>query len=109
MLADGASLTEFRAEIGGVSPQTVHNWKAKHPEFLEAFTRAEVMGQAYWEKKLRTELMTDNKANAPLVKLYFANRFGWSDRSSQEISGPNGGPVETVNKIEIVPGGNSAD
>jgi len=103
MLGDGASLTEFRAEIGGISPQTVHNWKEAHPEFLEAFTRAETMGQAYWEKKLRTELMVDNKANAALVKLYFANRFGWSDKQSQEITGKGGAPL--IDRVEIVPGG----
>jgi len=100
MLADGASLTEFRAEIGGVSPQTLHNWKERHKEFLEAFTRAETMGEAYWERKLRTELMLDNKANAPLVKLYFANRFGWSDKQSQEITGKDGSPLGITVKFE---------
>jgi hypothetical protein len=28
--------------------------------------------------------MTDRSANAPLVKLYFSNRFGWTDRSDEE-------------------------
>jgi hypothetical protein len=93
MLADGASLTEFCAEAD-ISFQTLHNWKESKPEFLEALTRAELVGQAYWEKRLRTDLMLDNKANAALVKLYFANRFGWSDKQHQEITGKDGGPIE---------------
>lgn len=77
--AEGASFTEFCAEIG-VSRQTLHNWKKAHPEFLDAYTRAELVGQAHWERKLRTELMIDRNANPALVKLYFANRFNWHDK-----------------------------
>lgn len=77
--AEGASFTEFCAEIG-ISRQTLHNWKNTHPDFFDAYTRAELVGQAHWERKLRTELMIDRNANPALVKLYFANRFNWSDK-----------------------------
>jgi hypothetical protein len=30
-------------------------------------------------------MMTDRSVNAPLVKLYFANRFNWTDKSEQDI------------------------
>jgi transposase-like protein len=83
MAREGASFTEFCAAIG-ICRKTFYNWRDEHEAFLHAYTRAELEGQAHWEKKLRTELMVDNKANAPLVKLYFANRFGWSDKKSVE-------------------------
>lgn len=86
---EGACFTEFAAEVG-VSRQTLHNWKKAHPSFLDAYTRAEQVGEAHWAKKLRTELMIDNKANAPLVKLYFANRFNWSDKTTNEHTGKDG-------------------
>ena len=90
---EGACFTEFAAEVG-VSRQTLHNWKKAHPSFLDAYTRAEQVGEAYWAKKLRTELMLDNKANAPLVKLYFANRFNWSDKITSEHTGKDGAPIQ---------------
>lgn len=80
MASEGASFTEFRAAIGGVTRQTLHNWKDAHPEFLDAYTRAEVAGEAYWDKQMRKDLMYNKEVNSPLIKLYFANRFGWSDK-----------------------------
>ena len=105
MLAEGASLTEFCAEAD-ITRETMRVWRDTRPEFSDALTRAELLGEAYWQKKLRTELMLDNKANAALVKLYFANRFGWSDKNIQEISGPNGAAL--VTRIEIVAGGQNS-
>ena len=81
MATEGASFTEFRAKIGNVTRQTLHNWKEAHPDFLDAYTRAQVAGEAYWEREMRKNLMYSKEVNAPLVKLYFANRFGWSDKS----------------------------
>lgn len=100
MLSEGASLTEFRAAVGGVTRQTFSNWKRDYPEFLDASTQAEAYGQAYWEKRLRTELMFDNKVNSPLVKLYFANRFNWHDKQQTDVTSSDGSMKPTV--IELV-------
>ena len=100
MLAEGASLTEFRAAVGGITWQTLSNWKEAHPEFLEALNKAESVGQAYWEKRLRTDLMFDNKVNSPLVKLYFANRFNWHDKQQTDVTSSDGSMKPTV--IELV-------
>jgi len=78
--AEGASITEFCGKVG-IIRQTFHNWRKQHPEFDEAYHQHKVVHQAFWERKLRTELMMDRNANSPLVKLYFANCFGWSDKS----------------------------
>lgn len=100
MLSEGASLTEFRAAVGGISRETMSNWKQANPEFLDALSKAEAMGQAYWEKRLRTDLMFDNKVNSPLVKLYFANRFNWHDKQQTDVTSSDGSMKPTV--IEIV-------
>lgn len=99
MLAEGASLTEFRAAVGGVTWQTLSNWKEAQPEFLEALQKAEAVGQAYWEKRLRTDLMFDNKINSPLVKLYFANRFNWHDKQQTDLTSSDGSMQPTVVQI----------
>ena len=85
MAQEGASFTEFRAAIGGVTRQTLHNWKDAYPAFLDAYTRAETVGEAFWDRQMRTDLMYSKEVNAPLVKLYFANRFGWSDKTESKV------------------------
>jgi hypothetical protein len=107
MLSEGASFTEFRAAVGGVSRQTLSNWREQNPEFLDAYSRAEAIGQAYWEKRLRTEIMFDNKANAALVKLYFANRFNWHDKQATDHTSSDGSMKPSV--IEIVAPNESTD
>lgn len=79
---EGRSLTQFARDLR-VTRQTVHNWAADNPSFLDALTRSQEWSQAYWEDQL-IGFMTDRNVNAPLVKLYFANRFGWSDKERQE-------------------------
>lgn len=39
-LHDFPTLQEYAARIRCVSMQTLHNWAAAHPEFMEAFNRA---------------------------------------------------------------------
>jgi len=77
-LSAGNSVTEFCAEYD-IDKTTFYLWVKTHPDFSYAFIRGKNNSQAYWEKWLKNNL--DNpKANGPLTKLYFANRFGWSDK-----------------------------
>lgn len=88
----GKSVTQFAAEQG-VSRSTVYEWAEHHPEFSDALTRGQEASQAYWETQLQS-MMYNKEVNAPLVKLYFANRFGWSDKQEHEHSGQGGGAIE---------------
>ena len=45
-------------------------------------------------------MMYSKDANAPLVKLYFANRFGWSDKSEVDNKSSDGSMSPT--RIELV-------
>lgn len=102
-MAEGGSVTEFAVEIG-VSKSTVYLWADTHPEFSDALTRAQEVGEAYWARQLRTHLMLSKEVNAPLVKLYFANRFGWHDKQEIDNKSSDGSmtPKEMPTKIEIV-------
>ena len=81
-LAQGRSVTQFAAECGACRA-TIYNWAEEHPEFLDALTRGQEASEAHWESELQ-QMMRDPKVNAPLVKLYFANRFGWSDKQEYD-------------------------
>ena len=100
-MADGGCVTEYAAHIG-VSKSTVYKWADEHPEFSDALTRAIEIGEAYWMRRLRSDLMVTKDCNAPLVKLYLANRFGMTDKSEQKVdhTSSDGSMKPTV--IEIV-------
>ena len=71
--------------MGGITRKTFANWLQLYPEFLNAYEEALTAGEAYWEESLRTDLMFNKDVNTALAKLYFANRFGWSDKQETKV------------------------
>jgi transposase len=98
---EGAGKAEIAAELD-VSRQTVLNWSNAHPEFLDALQRAHDLSLAWWEKQSRLGL-SDRNFNSSLWGKAMSGRFPAEPyRERQEVSGPNGGPQETVTRIELV-------
>lgn len=90
----GKSVTWMAAELD-CSKQTLHNWAAANPEFLDALTRAKTKAQAFWED------MGQNGINAPMFNgsVYaksMAARFpeDWRENKGVELTGAGGGPVQ---------------
>jgi hypothetical protein len=54
----GASVVEMACEIGVCRNTIETNWPGEHDEFLEAFTRAKLESQTWWERKGRDNLST---------------------------------------------------
>ncbi len=77
-LGEGKSITQLSAELE-VNIDTIYEWAKRHEKFSEALTRGKQLSQAFWESEL-VNMMYNKEVNSPLVKLYFANRFGWSDK-----------------------------
>ena len=80
-MSEGRSVLQFAHEVG-VDTSTVYRWAEAHPDFRNALTRGKQAGEAYWEGELQ-KMMYSKDVNAPLVKLYFANRFNWHDRQNE--------------------------
>ncbi len=83
-LANGKSITQLARDLN-VTRATLHNWAKENKEFFDALETGKEHSQAHWEDKLEG-MMYNREVNAPLVKLYFANRFRWHDRPEQEES-----------------------
>ena len=79
---EGKSITQFARDMR-ISRQTVYQWAEDHAEFSDALTRAKEWSEAYWEDKM-VDFMVDRDVNAPLVKLYMANRFRWRDKPAED-------------------------
>ncbi len=99
-LAEGLSVTEFAAQAG-VTRSTVYEWAEHHPDFSDALSRGKEASQAYWEKELRG-MMYNKDVNAPLVKLYFANRFHWHDKSEVDNKSSDGSMTPKPSTIQLV-------
>lgn len=99
-MKDGKSITQFAAMVG-VSRSTVYEWADHHPAFSDALTRGKEASEAYWETELQS-MMYSKEVNAPLVKLYFANRFNWSDKAEVDNKSSDGSMTPAPTRIEIV-------
>lgn len=98
----GKSLTWIASEIGVVK-QTLHNWMAAHPEFMDAMTRAKQHSQRWWEDKGQLG-MEQQGFNASVWSRSMAARFpdDWREVKGTELTGKDGGAIETVGKVERV-------
>jgi hypothetical protein len=128
-IADGESVRSICRDEAMPASSTIFLWLQKHSEFTEQYARAsEARADALFEEAL--EIADDGSQDYKLVdrdgketevfdsehvqrsKLRVDTRkwmIGkmqpkkYGEKVLQEISGPSGGPVETVTRIELVP------
>lgn len=98
MGAQGHSPLQMAAEIG-VLRENLYAWANVHPEFFTAFEKAKELSQKWWEDAGKTGIFAE-KFNAQVWKFIVANRFkaDYAERRVQEVSGPDGGPIQTETK-----------
>ena len=82
VLSSGRSMTQLARDLN-ISKSTLYKWGDENPIFSDALDIGREHSQAHWEDKLE-DMMYSKEVNAPLVKLYFANRFKWHDRPEAE-------------------------
>lgn len=98
---EGKSKAQMAAHLG-ICRQTLDNWCSQFPEFMDAITHARTFAQAWWEERARASL--DNRNfNAALWAKSMSARFPdeYSDRSRLELTGKDGGPVETKSESNV--------
>ena len=88
-----------RAELANgldISRQTLANWEAAHPEFLDATSRARDASLAWWEQQGREGVTkSHDQFNHGLYGKCMGGRFPEEPyrTTKHEHSGPNGGPI----------------
>lgn len=78
-LSQGKSIIQLCGKLR-VGRATIYRWAEQNKEFRDTLQLGKELSQAHWEDKLEG-MMFNKEVNSPLVKLYFANRFGWSDKA----------------------------
>ena len=106
---EGKSVTWMAAHLG-VCKQTLHNWAQVHPEFFDAFTRARLLCQAWWEDQGQAGMYAPGFNGSVWAKNMGARfKEDWSDSKQVELTGANGGPVATHMTIEFVDAGSVSE
>ena len=87
----GKSVAWMAAELG-VTKQTLFNWAEIHPAFLDAFTRAKLESQRWWEDLGQQHIVSrpgEGSLNAGVYSRSMAARFpeDWRDNKGVELSG----------------------
>ena len=96
--AEGASMAEMALALD-VAKATIWDWAQNHDDFAVALEKARTASQVWWEKAGKTGIFAE-KFNAQAWKFIVSNRFKeeYSERRVQEVSGPDGGPIQTETK-----------
>jgi hypothetical protein len=99
---EGKSYTQIAARLD-VAKSTLYLWMERHPDFSDAMTRARDLAQSWFEDKGQDGLIMSG-FNASLWAKQVSARFpdDYTERQKRELSGPSGGPIETVSRIERV-------
>lgn len=90
----------LRDELNGPDRRTLYKWRDSIDEFKSLI---DDMNDEQELALLHGGLT--NKLNSNIVKLALG-KHGYSDKQQQEISGPDGGPVETSATVIFKPVGN---
>jgi len=97
LMDEGLSVVQVARKLN-IARSTLYLWASENSDFSDTFTRAREASEACWEYKF-TDMMNDRNINAPLVKLYFCNRFKWSEQdqvAQEEHATPKSIQVEIV-------------
>lgn len=116
---------ERLAELFGVNPDTVHEWKKVHPKFSESITRGKEIADAeiaaslfhrakgyshpevhvsnYQGEVTLTPLTKHYPPDTPAASLWLRNRQPkiWRDKVDVEHAGQNGGPIKTEGSLNV--------
>lgn len=111
----GKSITWMAADLH-ISKDTLYRWEREYEDFSYALALARIYSQQWWEDLGQKHAVNEPNGptiNASLYSRSMAARFpdDWRENTKIEHTGKNGGAIETVNRVELVPmnNGNSQD
>ena len=90
------------ADACDVCIKTLYNWSEAHQEFLQSFTRAQELAEAFWARHVRAGLQKPPSEFQGAANLkYMAQRFQerWSEKQKIEHTGDGGGPLVIERRI----------
>ncbi|MGC6498992.1 MAG: hypothetical protein ACON4C_02275 [Henriciella sp.] len=96
----GKSPAQMAAHFA-VGRTTLDRWVAEHEDFREAFARAMVLAQDWWERKA-VDNLNDKSFQTRIWEKSMQARFRSDYTDRKEVTGANGAPIETKHQSEVV-------
>lgn len=96
----GKSPAQMAAHFA-VGRTTLDRWVVEHEDFREAFARAMVLAQDWWERK-GTDNLNDKSFQTRVWEKSIQARFRNDYTDRKEVTGANGGPIENKQQTEFV-------
>lgn len=110
MYENGASDVEVQAWIwkkrGSFSNDLWYRWMKEEPDFSETVNLGHKLCESWWQNMGRTNLTQEQdgpKFNSTLWYMNMKNRFGWADKQETQVTGAEGGPVQTQTTVTFIP------
>jgi len=98
MFENGEDVVEVCIQLG-ISTRTFYNWCNKYPDFKEAYAQGKEYSKAWWLKLGRAGAAGKVNIQSATWIFNMKNKFKWTDKT--EVSGPDGGPIETESKVKV--------
>ena len=100
---------EAACGYAGITYTTFRNWmikgenakSGKYHEFFDAITRAEAVAEVRMVAQWQQHMPEDYRAIRDFLERRFPERWGRKDKVQQEISGPDGGPIQWVDLVKL--------
>ena len=102
-MAKGYSL-DGAAGFMGFNPDTFYRWQHEHPYFSESVRKGRAAGTGWWERRV-LEIADGAPGNITAALFGLKNRSraasGWHDITKTEVTGADGGAIQTEVKASI--------
>lgn len=100
---------EAACGYAGITYTTFRNWmikgenakSGKYREFFEAIMQAECEAEVRMVAQWQQHMPEDYRAIRDFLERRFPERWGRKDKVQQEISGPDGGPIQWVDLVRL--------
>lgn len=89
------TLSGLSYALGFEDRETFSNYAGYGEGFSRTVKRAKLLIADWLEQRL-----TDKNTFTPGIIFDLKNNHGWKDTSQQEVSGPNGGPVQQAHSLD---------
>jgi len=89
------TLAGFACQIG-VHRATLLNWSGQHEEFFDALKMAKEH-----QERILVQNGLDGSYDRTFAIFTAKNLIDWRDKVEQEVSGPNGGPIQTKSTLDV--------
>ncbi|MCO5159633.1 MAG: DNA-packaging protein [Mesorhizobium sp.] len=99
-MAQGLSLAAAAADLG-IHRQRVYEWVEKHPAFADTIKLAQSKRQAFLERRLLKDDLPGPQVTSTIFALKNAAAADWREKVDHELTGKDGGPIQTENLSDL--------